>query len=165
MFALLSGSVVRFKRVGVSEVSISYADRGGAKGYQVRVTRNGKQYAKFFNVKEKGARKKAKEYERQLLELLGPPRSQVGDERPVRTNTGIRHISEATGKYGTKCFRVSFRQKDGKWTSRDVSIDFHGRDKAMRIAKKIHRDRHVPLKKSKFPKTPSPKIVRRTLDA
>ena len=124
-------------------MSISFAERGGAKGYQVRVTRNGRQYSKFFSARVRGAKKRAQEYEQELLEELGPPKSSKGKRRPVRTNTGIRYISETTGKYGTPCFRVTFRQANGHWASRDVSIAMHRRTKALRLAKQIHRERHV----------------------
>ncbi len=145
-------------------MAISFADRGGTKGYQVRITRNGKQYSKFFNAKKRGAKKRAEEYEQQLLEMLGPPTTTSGAKRPVRTNTGIRYITESTGKYGTACFRVTFREENGHWASRDVSIDHHGRTAALRIAKQIHRDRHVPAEKPKKRKVKSPKAVRQAHD-
>lgn len=146
-------------------MSISYADRGGTKGYQVRVMRNGKQYTKFFNARERGAKKKAQEYERQLLELLGTPANAGrGKKRPVRTNTGIRNISEGIGKYGTPCFRATFRKADGHWASLDVSIEKHGRTKALQIAKQIRRERHVehPDKDVKR-RAPSPRTVTQEL--
>ena len=145
-------------------MAISFADRGGTKGYQVRVTRNGKQYTKFFNASERGAKKRAQEYEQELLEMLGPPSKGSGTKRPVRTNTGIRYITETTGKYGTACFRVTFRQENGHWASRDVSIDQHGRTEALKIAKQIHRENHIPAEKDKK-STPSPRTVRRRLSA
>ena len=145
-------------------MTISYADRGGSKGYQVRITRNGKQYSKFFNTKEKGAKKRAQEYERELLEMLGPAASGRGKKRPIRTNTGMRYITETTGKYGTDCFRVTFREEDGHWASRDVSIEQHGRTKALRIAKQIHRDRHIPVAQEGKTKSPNPRAVRRLLE-
>ena len=145
-------------------MTISYANRGGSKGYQVRVTRNGQQYTKFFSSKTKGAKKLAQDYERQLLDLLGPATSGKGKKRPVRTNTGIRYITETTGKYGTACFRVTFREETGHWASRDVSIDQHGRTKALRIAKQIHKDRHVPADKEAKQRAISPTTVRRLLE-
>jgi hypothetical protein len=126
-------------------MAISYAERGGTKGYQVRVTRDGKQYAKFFNSKNKGAKKQASEYEHDLLELLGTPNTAKGSKRSIRTNTGIRNISEVIGKYGTPSFRTRFRKENGKWAARDVSIKEHGRTKALKIAKKIHRENHIPV--------------------
>lgn len=145
-------------------MGISYADRGGTKGYQVRVMRNGKQYSKFFNARERGAKKKAEAYEKKLLKMLGPIRSDKGDKRPVRTNTGIRYISDAVGKYGTDCIRVTYRGEDGRWGSRDISVEKHGRDKAIRMAKKFHREFHTNLVSEKKVKSPSPKTVKRALD-
>ncbi len=143
-------------------MSISFADRGGSKGYQVRVTRNGKQYSKFFNANQRGAKKQAEEYERQLLEMLGPPSKGRGRKRPVRTNTGMRYISETIGKYGTSCFRVTYREESGNWASRDISIDHNGRAAALRRAKEIHRLRHVPGESDKL-STPSPQKVKEEL--
>lgn len=145
-------------------MAISYADRGGTVGYQVRVTRNGKQYTKFFNAKKKGAKKAAHNYEKELLQLLGPAtNSQKGKKRSVRTNTGIRYITETVGKYGTSCFRVTFRDESGRWASRDVSIDHHGRTKALKIAKQIHKEKHIPAEKDVANKPPTPNEVRKSL--
>lgn len=144
-------------------MTISYATRSGAKGYQVRVTRNGKQYSKFFSARKRGARKQAQEYEKQLLEMLGPPNSTRGRKREVRTNTGIRYITETVGKHGTACFRVTFRQANGHWGSRDVSIEKHGRTAAMKIARQIHREKHIPAEKQNAT-SPSPASIRRKLD-
>ena len=144
-------------------MTISYADRGGSKGYQVRITRNGQQYTKFFSAKVKGAKKQAQIYESQLLDLLGPAPSGRGRKRPVRTNTGIRYITETTGKYGTDCYRVTFREANGHWASRDVSIAQHGRTKALSIAKQMHRERHVPANKEEKQRALSPNTVRRLL--
>jgi hypothetical protein len=146
-------------------MTISYADRGGTKGYQVRITRNGKQYTKFFNSKERGARKRAQEYERKLIEILGPSVNATrGKKREVRTNTGVRYISETVGKYGTPCIRVTFRQANGNWASRDVSIEVHGRTKALQIAKRLRKEKHVPPEKVEVVKPPSPKAVRKMLE-
>jgi len=148
-------------------MTVSYAERGGSTGYQVRVTRNGKQYTRFFNARERGAKKRAREYERELLKILGPPTNAGrGKKRPVRTNTGVRYITETTGKYETPCFRVSFRRETGHWGSRDVSICRHGRTAAMRIAKHLHHKLHVehPEKDVKS-KLPSPRTVDRQLRA
>lgn len=146
-------------------MTISYADRGGTKGYQVRVTRNGVQHTKFFNAKQRGAKKRAQEYEQQLLEILGPAVNATrGKKRPVKTNTGMRYISETVGKYGTPCFRATFRREDGRWVARDVSIAEHGRTKALRIAKQIHRERHIPAERTKATRIPA-REVRKQLDA
>ena len=144
-------------------MAISYADRGGTKGYQVRVTRNGKQYTKFFNARQRGAKKRAEAYEAELIEMLGPAPVGRGKRRPVRTNTGIRYVTETVGKYGTACFRVTFREESGHWASREVSIDKHGRTRALGIAKQIHKDRHIPAEKELLKKPPSPRTVKKTL--
>lgn len=146
-------------------MTVSYAERGGSKGYQVRVTRNGKQYTRFFSAKQRSAKKQAQEYERQLLEMLGPPTNAGrGKKRPVRTNTGVRYITETTGKCGRPCFRVSFRRESGYWGSRDISIEKHGRTAALKIAKEIRVKLHVehPAKDVKR-KVPSPRTVNREL--
>jgi hypothetical protein len=145
-------------------MTVSYATRGGTKGYQVRVTRDGNQYTKFFNAKKRGAKTQAQEYEQQLLEMLESPKAGKGKKRSVRTNTGIRYITETTGKSGVICFRVTFREENGHWGSRDVSIGKHGRTGAMKIAKRIHRENHIPVKQNTKP-APSPATVRRRLSS
>ncbi len=128
-------------------MSISFADRNGVTGYQVRVTRNKKQYSKFFSSKIKGAKKLAKEYENELIKKLGPPVFNQIKQFPVRTNTGFRYISETINTNGKPSFRILIRNSEGRWKATDVSIEKYGKEKALKKAKQIVKERHHQAKR------------------
>jgi hypothetical protein len=112
-------------------MSISLADRNGCEGYQVRVTRNGKCYSKFFK-KVRGAKKAAVAYEKKLLEELGPPQTQIGAVRSKRKNRGLWE-SESNG---IPYVCASSRYPNGSPKTIMVSIRKHGKMKAFQLARK-----------------------------
>lgn len=99
-------------------------------GYQVRVMRNGKQYSKFFK-RGRGAKQNAIAYERELLDRLGPPKSQIGRTRSRSVNRGLWE-SEVKGGWFV-C--ASSRTPEGKPKTIMVSIRKHGKRAAYRIAR------------------------------
>jgi hypothetical protein len=116
-------------------MSISLADRNGCEGYQVRVTRNGKCYSKFFR-KTRGAKKAATEYEAKLLKKLGPRKSQVGSVRSRRkVNRGLWESDIKGNPY--VC--ASSRYPNGTPKTIMVSVRKHGKVKAYEIARKKKR--------------------------
>ena len=110
-------------------------------GYQVRVMRQGRLYSRFFKRK-----RDAQKFERDLKRVLGPPTSQKGWIRgPRKTTTGIPRIVERTfrrkGRTPVEVFIVYWRTPDGKPRYSTVSIRKHGREKALRLAKRIKREK------------------------
>lgn len=116
-------------------MSISLADRNGCEGYQVRVTRNGRCYSKFFR-KVRGAKKAAVEYEQDLLQRLGPPKSQVGSVRSRRKVN--RGLWESVIK-GNPYVCASSRYPNGTPKTIMVSVRKHGKYMAYEIARKKKR--------------------------
>ena len=121
-------------------MSISMAYYTGKLGYQVRVTRDGKTNTKYFTSK-----RKARQYERELLEELGPVPSRKGIPRKSPpTNTGIkrivRRIVRRAGRQTSHVYTVYWRTADGQPRHSDISIDHWGRKKALNMAKRKKRE-------------------------
>lgn len=116
-------------------------------GHQVRVMRQGRTYTKFFSFRDHGKRaalRKARAYERALLERLPPPTTCAGRRKPVRTNTGRRYISRSIAASGLPCFRIKFRSASGHWDETSVSIAKHGVRRGMQLAREAFQRLHVP---------------------
>lgn len=115
-------------------------DNGHRRGYQVRVQRRGKMYTRYFT-----NRKKAEAYERQLKAQLGPIVSQKGKPKPTKPpNTGIKRIVrrffQRNGRNPVEVYTVYWRTPDGEPRQSNVSIDYWGAEKALRLAKKKKRE-------------------------
>ena len=115
-------------------------DSGHRRGYQVRVQRCGTMHTKYFT-----NRKKAEAYERQLKEKLGPIASQKGKPKPTEVpNTGIkrivRRVVQRSGRNPVEVYIVYWRTPVGEPRQSNVSIDYWGAEKALRLAKKKKRE-------------------------
>ncbi len=115
-------------------------DDGRRRGYQVRVQRRGKMHTKYFT-----NRKKAEAYERRLKEKLGPIASQKGKPKATKPpNTGIkrivRRLFQRSGRNPVEVYTVYWRTPAGEPRQSNISIDYWGADKALRLAKKKKRE-------------------------
>ena len=115
-------------------------DSGHRRGYQVRVQRRGTMHTKYFT-----NRKKAEAYERQLKEKLGPIASQKGKPKPTKApNTGIkrivRRVFQRSGRNSVEVYTVYWRTPVGEPRQTNVSIDYWGAEKALRLARKKKRE-------------------------
>ncbi|MEM7314060.1 MAG: hypothetical protein AAF497_13010 [Planctomycetota bacterium] len=121
-------------------MSISELEYGGKRRYQVRVMRNGRSHSKVFTSK-----REARRFEKQLIEKLGPPRSQVGvPKKTTPPNTGIKRIVRRTfcreGRKPVEVFTVYFRTPEGAPRYSNVSIEYWGEKKALRLAKQKKKE-------------------------
>ena len=121
-------------------MSITKREYGGKTRYHVRVMRNGVTHSRTFSNQQK-----AKQFERQLLEQLGPPASQKGipKNRP-RSNTGIgrivRRIFKRHGRQPVDVFTVYYRTPEGQPRYTNISISRWGERKALQLAKRKKRE-------------------------
>ena len=126
-------------------MSISVIQSGKKKRYLVRVTRRGKQHSKTFTTK-----REAIQFEQELLEKLGPPKSQKGIPKntPAPKGTGIKRIVKRKfkrrGRNAVNVYTVYWRTPEGEPRYTNISIDYWGEKKALSMAKKKKRemDRH-----------------------
>ena len=121
-------------------MSISAIQSGKKKRYLVRVTRRGKQYSKTF-----GSKREAVQYEKELLEKLGPPKSQKGiPKNTPAPNTGIKRIVKRkfkrAGRNPVNVYTVYWRTPQGDPRYSNISIDYWGEKKALAMAKKKKRE-------------------------
>jgi hypothetical protein len=121
-------------------MSISELEYGGKRRYQVRVMRNGKSHSKVFTNK-----REAKSFEKKLIDSLGPPRSQRGvPKKSTPPNTGIkrivRRVFRREGRKPVEVYTVYYRTAAGAPRYSNVSIDYWGEKKALRLAKQKKRD-------------------------
>ena len=121
-------------------MSITEREYGGKKRYQVRVMRDGKTHSRVFT-----NRRKARFYERQLLEELGPPASQKGKpKKKAAPNTGIkrivRRLFKRQGRNPVEVYTVYYRTADGLPRYANISIRRWGERKALALAKRKKRE-------------------------
>ena len=122
-------------------MSISVIESGNKRRYLVRVTRRGKQHAKTFATK-----KEAKAHEKELLEKLGPPKSQKGvlKNTPAPKGTGIKRIVKRKfkrkGRKPVNVYTVYWRTPNGEPRYTNISIDYWGDQKALAMAKRKKRE-------------------------
>ena len=122
-------------------MSISVIESGKTKRYLVRVTRRGKQYSKTFATKREGL-----QFEKELLERLGPPKSQKGVPKNTAApkNTGIKRVVKRKfkrrGRNPVNVYTVYWRTQEGEPRYTNISIDYWGEKKALAMAKKKKRE-------------------------
>ncbi len=122
-------------------MSISVIQSGKKKRYLVRVTRRGRQHSKTF-----GTLKEAKAFEKDLLEKLGPPKSQKGVPKntPAPKDTGIKRIVKRKfkrkGRNPVNVYTVYWRTPEGAPRYTNISIDYWGEKKAFAMAKRKKRE-------------------------
>jgi hypothetical protein len=121
-------------------MSISAIESGTKKRYLVRVTRRGKQHSKTFSTK-----REALQYEKSLLEKLGPPKSQKGVAKNTPApNTGIKRIVKRkfkrSGRSPVNVYTVYWRTPEGEPRYTNISIDYWGQKEALVMAKKKKRE-------------------------
>jgi hypothetical protein len=122
-------------------MSISVIQSNKKKRYIVRVTRRGKQHSKLFATK-----REAVQFEKELLENLGPPQSQKGIPKNTRApkSTGIKRIVKRKFKRSDRnavnVYTVYWRTREGEPRYSNISIDYWGEKKALALAKKKKRE-------------------------
>lgn len=145
-------------------MAISFGKFGNYERYQVRVRRHGKIYSRTFPCGD-GKRKAlaaAKEWERQLLELLdAEPLTTSGltkDGRRVRSFYAMRRVERG------KAYAVAtYRDSEGAWRSVVRSEDLHGPEQARATVVRLARQRHCPAPQVPRKKLPSKSAVARRL--
>ncbi len=112
-------------------------------GYYVRVTRRGKQHAKFFADRQSGGKRKALGAAREHLQVLL-------EAMPPESRTGIKTIRNSSGRVGVSRTKSTSRGHvysywQASWSSGDerksvkFSINKYGEEKAKRLAVKARR--------------------------
>jgi hypothetical protein len=122
-------------------MSISVIQSGKKRRYLVRVTRRGKQHSKTF-----ASKREANQFEKQLLDKLGPPKSQKGIPKntPAPKGTGIKRIVkrkfQRRGRNPVNVYTVYWRTPEGEPRYTNISIDYWGEKEALTLAKKKKRE-------------------------
>jgi hypothetical protein len=121
-------------------MSISVIESGGKRRYLVRVTRRGKQYSKTFSTS-----REATKHEKELLEKLGPPKSQKGiAKKTAPPKTGVKRIVKRKfkrkGRNPVNVYTVYWRTPEGEPRYTNISIDHWGDKKAFAMAKKKKKE-------------------------
>ncbi len=125
-------------------------------GYYVRICWKGQKYSKLFSLKQYDREEEALHAailwrnERELA--LGKPRTErnvMGITRPTNTGVkGIRRVMVQDRKKGKPVGRVKPKlivttlDEKGKQCRTSVSIERHGADKALELARQIHKARN-----------------------
>jgi hypothetical protein len=127
----------------VSISRISQPERNNY-GYYVRVTRNGKQHAKFFSDAQQGGKRKAlraaREHEGELLESL-PPVKKRGrmTSRNSSGKVGVSRSSSTRKGHEYEYWQAAWSEGDEK-KSVKFSVGKYGEERARRMAIKARRD-------------------------
>ena len=125
-------------------------------GYYVRIQWKGEQYSKLFSISEhtseEAALAHAVAWRNHKESEIGKPRTErlvMGCSRP--TNTGekgialvmIRHRKNGKpGKVAHPTYIVTTVDEEGRQRRTGVSIEKHGQEKALRMAKKLYKERN-----------------------
>lgn len=126
-------------------MSITFVQIKNYARYQVRITRHNVQYSKTFSCSngQKEAFLEAQEYETRLIEYL---------DTPILTSAGKQSKNpkpfepriEYDNKYGTEYVAVPYRRENGTWTAARRATRTHGLQRAMQLAIKEAKSRHIP---------------------
>jgi hypothetical protein len=125
-------------------------------GFYVRIRWKGESYSKLFSLadyhdSEDRALEQAVRWRNHKELEIGKPRTErliIGSSKP--SNTGEKGISLARvrhrkngklGKVAHPTYVVTTFDKDGRKHRSTISIDKHGREKALRIARKLYKER------------------------
>lgn len=125
-------------------------------GYYVRIRWNKQDYSKFFSVKqcsEEAALRDAIEWRNMTEAQIGKPRTErqvLGATKP--TNTGIKGVTRMVKyhyKKGKKVGKphtwliVTALDQHGKMLRTGISVDKHGEQKALEIARRLYQERNL----------------------
>lgn len=113
-------------------------------GYYVRVTRKGKQHAKFFSDSQNGGKRKA------LLAARGH-QQELLDQLPLESRRGQKTIRNSSGRVGVSRSKSASRGHEyeywqASWSEGDerrsvkFSVSKYGEERAKRLAIKARRD-------------------------
>ncbi len=126
-------------------------------GFYVRIQWKKEQYSKLFSVAEYGgeeaALSRAEEWRNDIEESIGKPRTErqvLGVTHPTNTGfkgirrTMVRHYKRGkrVGKYHAWLI-ITTLDKDHHQRRTGVSIDKHGEEKALEIARKLYQQRNI----------------------
>ena len=128
-------------------MAISFAKQGLYERYQVRVCRHKHYYTATFSCsmgKEKALRM-AENYERRLINYLNTlPMSSAGRCKNDRSKgTKFEPRLEIDKRWDSIYVVVSYRRSDGVWKTARKSVKTHGLRKAIKLAVKMAKERHV----------------------
>jgi hypothetical protein len=125
-------------------------------GYYVRIQWKGEKYSKLFSINEyeseAAALERAVEWRNDIETQIGKPRTErlvMGITRPTNTGEkGIRYEVLRHFKRGKRVgkehawYIVTTVDETGKQRRTGVSIDKHGKEKAMQLARQMYQERN-----------------------
>ena len=124
-------------------------------GYYVRIQWKKERYSRLFSVDEYGednALQRAIEWRNDTERQIGKPRTDrqvMGTTRPTNTGEkGIRRVMVSHYKRGRRnkqahpWYIITTVDEQGKQRRTGVSIEKHGEQKAMELAKQLYRERN-----------------------